>query len=147
MKDFSRHIRNKVLIELHVPDFQKVKEYYLKLGFDIVWERKPEDFKGYLVLRMSDNILCFWAGNEKVYQHPIFKEYRKEIPRGIGVEVILMVENIEAFYEKVKDSANVVEPLIKQPWGLKDFQARDPFGYYLRFTEPHDILDSKYAVK
>lgn len=147
MKDFSRYIPNKVLIELHVPDFQKVKEYYLKLGFDIVWERKPEDFKGYLVLRMTDNILCFWAGNEKVYQHPIFKEYRKEIPRGIGVEIILMVENIEAFYEKVKDSANVVEPLTGRPWGLKDFRARDPFGYYLRFTEPHDILDPKYAVK
>ena len=31
-----------VLIELHVPDFKPVKDFYSQLGFEIVWEREPE---------------------------------------------------------------------------------------------------------
>ena len=57
-----------VLLELHVDDFEKVKEFYGKLGFEVVWERKPEGFKGYLIIKKEDNILCFWAGNEMVWE-------------------------------------------------------------------------------
>ncbi len=41
---------------------------------------------------------------------------------------------------------NVVEPLVRQPWGSQDFRAVDPFGFYLRFTSKHDILDESNAV-
>jgi uncharacterized glyoxalase superfamily protein PhnB len=58
-----------------------------------------------------------------------------------------MVNDIASFYEQVKDKANVVEPLVKQPWGLQDFRATDPFGYYLRFTSKHNILDESNAVE
>ncbi len=58
-----------------------------------------------------------------------------------------MVDDIEGFYERVKGYANVVEPLIEQPWGLKDFRCTDPFGYYLRFTSKYDILDKSNAVE
>ncbi len=49
----TKPAQNNVLLELHVPDFQKTKEYYKKLGFEIVWERPPEGFKGYLILKMG----------------------------------------------------------------------------------------------
>jgi len=139
--------QNNVLLELHVPDFEKVKEYYQKLGFEIIWERQPEGFKGYLILKMGDNILCFWAGNEHVYEQPFFSKFSTETQRGYGVEIVIMVENIEAYYKKVKDYANVVEELVTQPWGLKDFRTEDPFGYYLRFTSYHNILDDTNAVE
>lgn len=42
--------KNSLQLELHVPDFEKVKEFYELLGFWVVWERKPDDFKGYLIL-------------------------------------------------------------------------------------------------
>lgn len=58
-----------------------------------------------------------------------------------------MVEDIEDYYEKAKEFANVFEPLQQRPWGLKDFRIIDPFGYYIRFTSPHDILDPNNAVK
>ena len=58
-----------------------------------------------------------------------------------------MVDNVEGFYENVKDKVNVVEPLVKQPWGLQDFRVVDPFGYYLRFTSKHNILDESNAVE
>jgi len=136
-----------VLLELHVPDFDKVKEYYGKLGFKVIWEREPEKAKGYLILKMDDNILCFWSGNEYVYKQPYFKRFPKNTIRGYGVEIVIMVKDIEKYYEKVKNFANVVEELVMQHWGLKDFRATDPFGYYLRFTSRHNILDSDNAVK
>lgn len=139
--------QNNVLLELHVPDFEKVKDYYGKLGFEIIWERKPEGFKGYLALKMQDNVLCFWAGNDRVYEQPYFKRFPKDTKRGYGVEIVIMVDDVEEYYLKVKNFTNVVEELILQPWGLKDFRVEDPFGYYLRITTNHNILDNSNAVK
>ena len=139
--------QNNVLLELHVPDFEKVKEYYTKLGFEIARERKPEEAKGYLVLKMEDNILCFWSGNEYVYEQPYFKRFPLDTKRGYGVEIVIMVQDIESYYARVKDSANVVEELVLQPWGLKDFRVEDPFGYYLRITSSHNVLDKGNAVE
>jgi len=139
--------QNNVLLELHVPDFEKVKEYYGKLGFEVIWERKPEGFKGYLILKMGDNILCFWAGNENVYEQSYFKRFPKNTKRGYGVEIVIMVDDVEEYYSKVKGFANVVEELVLRPWGLKDFRVEDPFGYYLRITTYHNILDDDNAVK
>lgn len=138
---------NKTLIELHVPDFGPVKNYYTNLGFEIVWERRPDCFKGYLVLRLAGNVICFWAGNDKVYEHPTFKKYSPATPRGNGVEIIIMIDNIEGYYEKMRSVANVVEPLVRQPWGAQDFRTLDPYGYYLRFTELYNTLDPRYAIK
>lgn len=138
---------NNILLELHVPDFAKVKDYYGKLGFKVIWERKPEDAKGYLILKRENNILCFWPGTESVYDQTYFKRFPKDTVRGYGVEIVIMVDDIDAYYAKVKDFANVVEPLVLEPWGLKDFRIVDPFGYYIRFCPKHDILDSGNAVE
>lgn len=138
---------NYLHLELHVPDFDQVKSYYGSLGFRVVWERAPEEAKGYLVIEMDGTVICFWGGNDAIYDQPYFKRFPRETPRGYGVELVVMVEDIESYYEKVKDTASVVEPLIKQPWGLQDFRIADPFGYYLRFTSKHNILDESNAVE
>ncbi|HSX15427.1 MAG TPA: hypothetical protein VLF40_01425 [Candidatus Saccharimonadales bacterium] len=135
------------MVELHVEDFKPIKVYYEKLGFEIAWTRPSEGFKGYLVLKLDHNVLCFWAGNEHVYEQEYFSQFPKDSKRGYGVEIVLMVDDVEAYFEKVKDVANIFEPLKMRPWGLKDFRCVDPAGYYLRFTDKHNILDGKYAVK
>lgn len=143
----SRPALNNVILELHVPDFEKVKDFYGKLGFEIIWEREPEGFKGYLVMKMGKNILCFWAGNEEVYSHPYFKEFSRDTKRGYGVEIIIFVQDIEKYYEKVSKFAKVVEELTLQSWGDKDFRIEDPFGYYLRFSSPYNALHADKAIK
>ncbi len=135
------------LLEIHVPDFSKVKDFYGTLGFKTVWERIPDGFKGYLIMKMGDNILCFWAGNEHVYEQEYFSQFPKETPRGYGIEIVLMVKDIQKFYEEIKSKLEIREPLQLRPWGLEDFRVVDPFGYYLRFTSYHNILDPKNAVK
>ena len=138
---------NKLQLELHVEDFNDIENYYTALGFHRIWSRNPEGFKGYMVLEMDGNTLCFWAGNQHVYEQPYFKQFPKETPRGYGVEIVIMVSDIDDYYAKHKEHANVFEPLSMQPWGLKDFRTVDPAGFYLRFTSEHDIQDSTNAVE
>ncbi len=138
---------NNLQLELHVPDFKPVKDYYSKLGFDVVWERKPEADKRYLVIQRDGTILCFWSGTNAVYDQTYFKRFPKETMKGYGVEVVIMVDDIDSYYQEVKDIANVIEPLVLRPWGSKDFRTADPFGYYLRFTTKHNILDDSNAVE
>lgn len=138
---------NALDIELHVPDFEPVKDFYIPLGFKLVWERSPEGHKGYLVIEREQTRLCFWCGNDDVYDQKYFKDFPFDTKRGYGVEIVVPVDDIDSYYQKVKSFANVVEPLEVRPWGLKDFRIADPFGYYLRMTEPHDIADKQFAIE
>lgn len=141
----SMHMKsaqNTLLLELHVPDFGTVKDYYGRLGFEVVRETKPEGKDGYLVLKLEDNILCFWAGNDEVYEQSYFKRFPRSTARGYGVEIVLLVADVETYYQNVEAFANVVDPLSLRPWGLKDFRIVDPFGYYLRITSIHNVLDN-----
>lgn len=56
-----------------------------------------------------------------------------------SVEIVLMADDVESYYEKVKDIANVFAPLKTCPWGLKDFRYDDRAGYYLRLTDRHHL--------
>jgi len=82
-----------------------------------------------------------------VAQHTYFSQFSKDAQRGLGIEIVIMVDDVEKYYGQVKEFANVVKPLTLQPWGLYDFRTADPFGYYLRFTTHHDIFDPENAVK
>jgi len=140
---------NTLQLELHVPDFERTKRFYGLLGFEVVWERKPEGFKGYLILRNEvDCILNFWGGNEHIFDQPFFSRFSKKTTRGYGVEVVVTTsQNLEELSQRLVNAKyNVVEPLAQQPWGLDDFRVLDPDGYYLRVTSPHDILDTSNAV-
>lgn len=134
------------LVELHIPDFEIAKEFYNKLEFQICWERIPEGKKGYLVLALDQNTLCFWGGNESIYDQTYFKSFPDSAPRGIGVELVFQVQDFDQYYERISRRVSILEPRAMQPWGLEDFRVVDPFGYYLRFTTPHDVRDWQYAV-
>jgi hypothetical protein len=127
------------LIEFHVPDFAPVREFYGLIGFEVCREHPAEDRKGYLVLALEENVLCFWGGNDCIYTQEYFKRFGPESPKGVGVEVVLQVEDVRQFYNRVKDKVAILEPLKMRAWGLEDFRLLDPFGFYLRFTSRHDI--------
>jgi lactoylglutathione lyase len=142
MKGKIKPARNDILIELHVPDFKKAKEFYGKLGFRVVWENASNSIGDYLVMKRDSNILCFWPGNDFIWKQPYFKKFPRGTKRGYGVELVIMVDDVKKLYGKAKKFCNVVEELIQQPWGLWDFRIEDPFGFYIRFTEPHNILNA-----
>lgn len=141
--------KNSLQLELHVPDFEKVKGFYELLGFWVVWERKPDDFKGYLIImNETQTILNFWCGNEMVSEQPYFKRFPRDTKRGYGVEIIITTtKDLKKLQEVLSvHEVNIVEELTIQPWGLYDFRVEDPFGYYLRITTPHDIRNPNNAV-
>jgi predicted enzyme related to lactoylglutathione lyase len=50
-------------------------------------------------------------------------------------EVALAVPDVEALWERVKERAEVVEPLARTPWGTYRFVLRDPDGYQIAFSQ------------
>lgn len=139
--------QNDILLELHVPDFVLAKNFYGKLGFKIIREESSQDENGYLMLKKDSSIICFWSGNEMVWQQPYFKTFPKNTKRGYAVEIVIMIDNIEEFYNEVKKFAKIVEELKYKSWGLKDFRVEDPFGFYIRFTQKFNILNNAYEKK
>lgn len=136
-----------MLVELHVEDFDKARAFYCRLGFSVVWERPPERFKGYLVMSNGHSTLCFWGGNADIYEHTYFRQFPRDTKKGYGVELVVMVDDLDDVYRKAQQFAKIVEDMELRPWGLRDFRIEDPFGFYLRFTTIHDVHDPKFAVK
>lgn len=134
------------MIELHVPDFKKTKELYEKLGFETIWERTSEGFKGYLVMKYQKNIICFWGGNDNIYQHEYFSTFPSNTTKGFGVEIVHLVDDVDSLYERAKKLNCVVEDLKLKPWGVRDFRIVDCWGFYIRFSELHNVLSEENAV-
>jgi lactoylglutathione lyase len=66
--------------------------------------------------------------------HPL-KTKTLEERKGLGVEIVLVVDDLEAYYNRVLESQYpIAAPLQMQPWNLKDFRLLDPDGYYIRVT-------------
>jgi len=132
-----------ILLELHVPDFEAAKKFYGSLGFEIVSEKKPREREGYLVMRKGESILNFYCGNEHVYEQEYFRKFPKDTKRGYGVEVIIPLDDIQPFYEKVSAEykEQIVGPLEKR-FDKLDFRMLDPFGFYLRFVERYDWVNN-----
>lgn len=127
-------IQTTALIELHVPDFEKTTAFYRRLGF---MQIRADD--SYRVLAKDNNVLSFYGGNDKVFQHKYFSNYQEQ-KRGVGVEIIIFEKFIDLLYLEFANDSALVEELRKRPWGggVRDFRLMDPWGYYLRITEPYD---------
>jgi hypothetical protein len=139
----NKILKSTSLIELHVPDFKVVKEFYGKLGFKVLRDETLGD--KYLVLKLEENVLCFWGGDERIFKHGYFRKFPKESKRGYGIEIVIMVKDLEGFYKRVSGDVKIVAELKLRPWGVKDFRIEDPFGFYLRFSEPHNVLEAKIS--
>jgi predicted enzyme related to lactoylglutathione lyase len=58
-------------------------------------------------------------------------------PRGLGVNVRIMIEDVDAMRERVAAAgASVVHEIADRPYGLRDFITADPDGFLLRFAAP-----------
>lgn len=138
-------IRNNLIIELHVPDFDVVKDFYAKLGFEVSVEDTPNENKsGYLTMILKDKLgqtlINFYGGNEKVYDQSFFKQFPKEAKRGYALGITIPVDDINKVYSLAQ--ANLKENIVQeikefadneQSW--RDFRIVDPFGFYIKFTE------------
>jgi lactoylglutathione lyase len=118
-------------LELFVSDLEKSGDFYTKvLGF----ERLKED-ADYLPVRSGSVLIGLSPAATLKNKHYFNPELQKD-RRGLGTEIVLEVDDVRAFFEKVKASGykKISSPLSKKSWGATDFRIVDPDGYYLRIT-------------
>lgn len=143
----AKQVKNNLILELHVPDFEIAKEFYEKLGFKIVIEDAPAQEPGYMTMKRKDDtgetLLNFYSGDNRVYDQSFFKRFPKNSPRGYAVEITIPVSNIKNLYREISPliQENLVQKLKDKRdrvihW--QDFRLMDPFGFYIRFTDPID---------
>lgn len=127
-----------MLVELHVPDFAIAVEFYNFLGFMVV-RSEPN----YRVLAYENRRLMLYGGQADVGNHSFFSSFPNTTVRGYGVELVHSVANLEQLYDSLSCGTpglgeKIVTEIKLRPWGLRDFRISDPFGFYLRITEPWD---------
>ena len=123
---------NKLIPELSVSDINKSKDFYLSLGFSIVYERVDDKF---CFLELDGNQLMI----EEVNQNWNVEEL--EYPFGRGINISMEVADIDKLYGFVKekqypifrdmqiDSYQVGDRVYHD----KQFLIQDLDGYLLRF--------------
>jgi uncharacterized glyoxalase superfamily protein PhnB len=50
-------------------------------------------------------------------------------------DAYITVEGVRDLYESVREKATIVQPLRQQPYGMWEFEIKDPNGYVLVFAE------------
>ncbi len=138
-------IQNNLVLELHVPEFAPVRDFYGQFGFkELSYDPTSGGGSdlGYMVLARQDKLgrtlVNFYGDKDKVSQHARFKDFPSDTPRGYGVEITIIVNDINKLWSEVSSKLNpasISQPLALKRWGKQDFRVIDPFGFYVRFTE------------
>lgn len=118
-------------LELFVSDMQKSIDFYTDvLGFERM-KGEPD----YAPVRSGSVLIALGPASGLPKKHHFNPEVQNN-RRGLGVEIVLEVDDVKSFFEKVKASGykGILSPLRKQAWGATDFRIADPDGYYLRIT-------------
>jgi lactoylglutathione lyase len=119
-------------LELFVEDMADSIAFYTQvLAFEVA-RHEPDD---YASLRWGDAILGIGAVAKLPEEGGYFGRNISSHRRGLGVEIVLEVDDVEEWHARVGTSGHpILEHLQDRPWGLRDFRIADPDGYYLRIT-------------
>ena len=116
-------------LELFVTDVQRSLQFYRDtLGFSLLGSSNDAQYNS---LRLGETRIAVQHVSSLDPSHPLARRGDK----GLGVEIVLEVENIQSLFEHVSATYEVSSGLTLQPWGLTDFRVVDPDGYYWRLTE------------
>lgn len=124
---------NSLIPELSVTDINVSKNFYLKLGFNIKYERKENKF---CFLELENNQIMIEEINDN------WNVGKLEYPFGRGINLSMQIKNIDYFYQQLihknikifrelKTSSYQVNDKIYED---KEFLIQDPDGYLLRFN-------------
>ncbi|SVA86652.1 uncharacterized protein METZ01_LOCUS139506 [marine metagenome] len=122
-------------INLAVRDMDRAVQFYVSnLGF-----KKIVMNPGYVLLHRG--ALIIGLKTDELLWHPAVVDHNpKDLVRGVGIELVLEVSDIEHYYTQIQQSGiTFQEPLVDRPWGAKDFRILDSEGYYWRVTSPRPL--------
>lgn len=112
--------------EFFVPDVDATVTFYVdKLGFRVV-RHDP----GFAVVALGEAIVMF-------ARQALYGRWLEDQPLGLAVDIRFMVPDVDAMYQRCLDNdVEIVHEITDQVYGLRDFIARDPNGFRLRFASP-----------
>jgi lactoylglutathione lyase len=116
-------------VELCVSDFeQSITWFEHVLSFRVV-AREANEYaelsRGETSLQLATDSAPYWASERPRLLPPG--------QRGSGVEIILLVDNVDAVYRQAMQAgADIVRELADYPWHMRQFWARHPDGYLIR---------------
>ena len=124
---------NKLIPELSVTNIDKSKEFYLKLGFKVMYERKEDKF---VFLELEGNQLMIEEINDN------WNTGKLEYPFGRGINISMAINDIDKYYQELvnkkiiffKDIMTNEYDVNGKTYLDKEFLIQDPDGYLLRFN-------------
>ena len=124
---------NSLIPELSVSNINKSKEFYLKIGFKIKYERKEDKF---CFLELENNKIMIEENNNN------WNTGELEYPYGRGINISMSISDVEKLYNILKKKKTnffldleVHEYLVDDKiYYDKEFLIQDPDGYLLRFN-------------
>jgi catechol 2,3-dioxygenase-like lactoylglutathione lyase family enzyme len=125
----TRNAAASLRIELFVADLDAFVDFYTRvLGFALLAdERGADGARSYVAVSLGSariGAVPAWSGVDRS---------ARSVPT--GAEIVLEVDDVEAAHRRVADGGwPLADELTLRPWGLTDFRAHDPDGYYLRVT-------------
>ena len=124
--------------ELFVELFVERTDGYVALLCDALGLSVTRDQDSLTVIEGGGTRFLLHVGASDLRDDHVFaRPLRDGVRRGVGVEICIGVDDIEAAFGKARVLPQfVVTPLLDQPWGLRDFRVTTPDGYYLRITQP-----------
>lgn len=105
-------------LKLYPEDFYKVKNFYIKLGYEVTQEWDRDESKGVMFNLGGTTLELLWPGDSE-------NEYRADIS--------LEVEDVWKLYEEIKDKPFVIQGLTDNPWGDTSIKLNDPEGFQITF--------------
>ena len=124
---------NSLIPELSVSDINKSLDFYLNIGFKIIYQRGEDKF---YFLQLEENQIMIQQINDNWNTGDLC------YPFGRGINISMSIENIDKYYNLIKEkNINLFEPLRINKYKVnekvyedKEFLIQDPDGYLLRFN-------------
>ena len=119
-------------VEFSVADVAEASRYYADtLGFTVLRTALAGDEPVFAIAYLGEAIVMFMLDR-------FYAGTRADLDyRGAGIDVRLMVPDVDGVYERVREAGvEVMNPIGDREYGLRDFIMRDPFGFRLRFASP-----------
>ena len=124
---------NSLIPELSVTDINNSKKFYTDIGFEVVYERKKDKF---CFLQLEENQIMIEQINDN------WNTGKLEYPFGRGINISMTIDDVDYYYEKIKDkNIKIFQELKTNKYQVddviyedKEFLIQDPDGYLLRFN-------------
>lgn len=127
--------------DLRKPGFIFVELETRKIDQYIEFFNKVANFKllrregNFALLQTNVGQLLLMSPDDLPNNHPFYGKVTGR-SQGVGVEIGIVVKNLNQAFEAAKKSGwEISSDIINRRWGLHDFRILSPDGYYLRFTE------------